>query len=77
MYTYTHTKKDLHSHPGANSKPADVVIAGQGQTQGVRRRGSVSASVSDAGSEDSVSSSGSAGLRRKPIPVEMFLRSAV
>ncbi|KAF5380166.1 hypothetical protein D9615_006101 [Tricholomella constricta] len=42
----------------------------------LRRRGSVTPSVSDAGSEESASSAGSSGLRRKPIPVEMFLRSA-
>lgn len=79
LYTYTHTKKDLHSYSG--TKPMNMVIMGYGQAQvqvqGVRRRRSVSASLSDAGSEDSESSSGSAGLRRKPIPVSMFLRSAV
>ncbi|GLB39238.1 hypothetical protein LshimejAT787_0604000 [Lyophyllum shimeji] len=42
----------------------------------LRRSGSMTPTVSDAGSEESASSSGSSGLRRKPIPVEMFLRSA-
>ncbi|KAH9477377.1 hypothetical protein JR316_0009585 [Psilocybe cubensis] len=51
---------------------SDVMIIGYGG--GVRRRGSVS-TVSDVGSEDSSSSTSSSGLRRKPIPIEMFLRS--
>ena len=74
MYTYTHTKKDLHSYLGAKSR--DGVIMGYEQTLGLKRRGSLSPSVSDVGSDDGSSSSESAGLRRKPIPVEMFLRSA-
>ena len=44
---------------------------------GVRRRGSVTPTISDAGSDDSALSSASSGLRRKPIPVEMFLRGGV
>lgn len=39
----------------------------------LRRRGSMTPTVSDAGSEESCASG---GLRRKPIPVEMFLRGA-
>ena len=58
---------------------SDVMVIGYGNNghgNGVRRRGSVSNnSVSDAGSEESCSSTSSSGLRRKPIPVEMFLRS--
>ncbi|KAF8156629.1 hypothetical protein B0H34DRAFT_469016 [Crassisporium funariophilum] len=54
---------------------SDVLVIGYGNGVGVRRRGSVT-TVSDAGSEESSSSTSSSGLRRKPIPVEMFLRSA-
>ncbi|KAG5641885.1 hypothetical protein DXG03_004006 [Asterophora parasitica] len=57
-------------------RESDVMAMGYGYQQPLRRRGSLSPSVSDAGSEESASSSGSSGLRRKPIPVEMFLRSA-
>ncbi|RDB30475.1 hypothetical protein Hypma_007299 [Hypsizygus marmoreus] len=59
-------------------RESDVMVIGYGQPQGreLRRRGSVTPSVSDAGSEESASSTSSSGLRRKPIPVEMFLRSA-
>ncbi|KAF8804440.1 hypothetical protein BYT27DRAFT_7243600 [Phlegmacium glaucopus] len=58
---------------------SDVLVIGYGNNGGggVRRRGSLANSVSDAGSEESYSSTSSSGLRRKPIPVEMFLRSAV
>jgi hypothetical protein len=59
---------------------SDVMVIGYGNNgngSGIRRRGSVTNSVSDAGSEESYSSTSSSGLRRKPIPVEMFLRSAV
>lgn len=60
-------------HGYAHSRgSSDVMIIGYGG--GIRRRGSVS-TVSDVGSEDSSSSTSSSGLRRKPIPVEMFLRS--
>ncbi|TFK70113.1 hypothetical protein BDN72DRAFT_839417 [Pluteus cervinus] len=54
---------------GHGRNESDTTMRGHG----VRR--SPSLSVSDAGSEESTSSSGSSGLRRKPIPVEMFLRS--
>ncbi|KAF5392600.1 hypothetical protein D9757_002276 [Collybiopsis confluens] len=66
----------------------DVLVIGYGQQPygymgGVRRRGSTSTScssaagsgASDASSILSGSSSASSGLRRKPIPVEMFLRT--
>ncbi|TFK39307.1 hypothetical protein BDQ12DRAFT_735071 [Crucibulum laeve] len=57
----------------SSRRESDVMVIGYGQTVGVRRRGSIN-SVSDAGSETSTSSSGSNGLRRKPIPVELFVR---
>ncbi|PPQ67327.1 hypothetical protein CVT26_007248 [Gymnopilus dilepis] len=60
-----------HSRGNSNS---DVILIGYGHQPGVRRRGSVS-TISDAGSELSSSSTSSSGLRRKPIPVEMFLRA--
>lgn len=62
------TKRFRHQQMMRES--SDVMVIG---FNGVRRSGSVSTS-SDAGSEESASSTGS-GLRRKPIPVEMFLRS--
>ncbi|KAH6887820.1 hypothetical protein BKA70DRAFT_1332523 [Coprinopsis sp. MPI-PUGE-AT-0042] len=43
-------------------------------TQGVRRMGS-SSTMSDAGSIETTSSTASNGLRRKPIPIELFLRA--
>ncbi|KAF8067679.1 hypothetical protein FPV67DRAFT_1607633 [Lyophyllum atratum] len=62
---------------GHARRESDVAAIGYGSpSQGLRRSGSVTPSVSDAGSDESSSSSGSSGLRRKPIPVEMFLRSA-
>ncbi|KAJ2936826.1 hypothetical protein H1R20_g237, partial [Candolleomyces eurysporus] len=49
-------------------------LAAYGQSGvGVKRRGSCT-TVSDAGSDDSALSSSSSGLRRKPIPVELFMR---
>ncbi|KAG6853364.1 hypothetical protein C0991_004983 [Blastosporella zonata] len=59
-------------------RESDVMVIGYGYPapgQGLKRRGSLSPSVSDAGSEESASSTTSSALRRKPIPVEMFLRS--
>jgi hypothetical protein len=53
------------------------MIIGYGHGNGVKRRGSVTPTISDAGSDDSALSSTSSGLRRKPIPVEMFLRGGV
>jgi hypothetical protein len=64
------------THRPSNS--SDVIIIGYGQgAGGLKRRGS-SATVSSEGamSEASTSSSSSIGLRRKPIPIEMFLRNA-
>ncbi|KAJ2913810.1 hypothetical protein MD484_g6614, partial [Candolleomyces efflorescens] len=59
-----------HSRQRSN----DSAVAAYGQSGvGVRRRGSCT-TVSDAGSEDSAMSSSSSGLRRKPIPVELFMR---
>ena len=55
---------------------SDVIVIGYGANgTGLKRRGST-ATVSDVGSEDSTSSSSSTGLRRKPIPIEMFMRNA-
>ena len=70
------TKSHMRGYSGGG-----VMVIGYGNNNGhgngMRRRGSVSNnSVSDAGSEESYSSTSSSGLRRKPIPVEMFLRSA-
>ena len=53
------------------------MILGYSYGNGVRRRGNVMRTVSDAGSDDSALSSISSGLRRKPIIVEMFLRGGV
>ncbi|KAF6753762.1 hypothetical protein DFP72DRAFT_901444 [Ephemerocybe angulata] len=74
-------KVDVKKSPaGARAMPAKkakevrsgspvMTVAGPG----VKRRGSCS-TVSDSGSDVSAASSGSSGLRRKPIPVELFLR---
>jgi len=60
-----------------NNHPSDVIVIGYGVNgTGLKRRGSTATVVSDVGSEDSTSSSSSSGLRRKPIPIEMFLRNA-
>lgn len=60
----------------ANNNNSDVIVIGYGVNgAGLKRRGST-ATVSDVGSEDSASSTSSSGLRRKPIPIEMFLRNA-
>ena len=53
------------------------MIIGYGHGNGVRRRGSITPKISDAGSDDSVLSSTSSGFRRKPIPVEKLLRGGV
>jgi hypothetical protein len=50
---------------------SDSPVLGFGAPVGVRRRGSC-ATVSDAGSEESASSTSSSGLRRKPIPLALF-----
>ena len=76
----TNSSRSLNnkSSPRTRSRYSDVMVIGYGGTTtsgGIRRRGSVTNSVSDAGSEESCSSTSSSGLRRKPIPVEMFLRS--
>ena len=55
----------------------NVMIIGYGHENGVRRRGSVMPMISDAGSNDSVLSNTNSGLRRKPIPMERFLRGGV
>ena len=74
--SFSHVRSLTRAHMRGNS---DIMVIGYGNNghgNGVRRRGSVSNSISDAGSEESYSSTSSGGLRRKPIPVEMFLRSA-
>ena len=53
------------------------MIIGYGHGNGVRRQGSITPMISDAGSDGSALSSSGSGLRRKPIPVEMFLRGGV
>lgn len=68
-------------HAKGVSRDSDVMVIGYGYGQtekGVRRRVSMSGSSvagSETGSVESGGSTGS-GLRRKPIPVEMFLRTA-
>ena len=69
-----------YGHGRHSSRESDVMIIGyghHGNGVGVRRWGSVTPMISDAGSDDSALSSASSGLRRKPIPVEMFLRGGV
>ena len=59
-----------YGHGRHSSRESDVMIIGYGQHgNGVRRRGSVTPTISDAGSDDSALSSASSGLRRKPIPL--------
>lgn len=62
-----------HHQRGVSSE--QVIGYGNNRAAGVRRRGSVSTISSDACTEVSASSTSSSGLRRKPIPVEMFLRA--
>ena len=75
---YTHSPPGTSpSRSGHSRGNSDVMVIGYGGGGvGVRRRGSVT-TVSDAGSEESASSTSSSGLRRKPIPIEMFLRGDV
>ncbi|KAF9552367.1 hypothetical protein CPC08DRAFT_822895 [Agrocybe pediades] len=71
-----------HKHTASSQSTqsqSEVMVIGYGNpfphgATGVRRRGSVN-TISDAGSDVSFSSTSSSGLRRKPIPVEMFLRA--
>ena len=53
------------------------MIIGYGHGNGVRRRGSVMPMINDAGSNDSALGNTCSGLRRKPIPIERFLRGGV
>ena len=55
----------------------NVMIIGYGHGNGVRRRGSVMPMINDAGSDDSALGNTCSGLRRKPIPIERFLRGGV
>ena len=76
----TRSPRGYYGHGRHSSRESDVMIIGyghHGNGVGVRRRGSVTPTISDAGSDDSALSSASSGLRRKPIPVEMFLRGGV
>lgn len=68
--------------PSAHQRAQDAVLRGGNSVVwqsresldiGVRRRESL-LTVSDSGSDSSTASSGNPGLRRKPIPVELFLR---
>ena len=59
-----------YGHGRHSSHESDVMIIGYGHHGNcVRRCGSVTPTISDAGSDDSVLSSASSGLRRKPIPL--------
>jgi len=73
------SSRQPQTHKRGNSSSmnnSDVIVIGYGANgTGLKRRGST-ATVSDVGSEDSTSSSSSTGLRRKPIPIEMFMRNA-
>ena len=55
----------------------NVMIIGYGHGNGVREGGGVTPTIGDAGSDDSALSNVSGGLRRKPIPMERFLRGGV
>ncbi|KAJ3721919.1 hypothetical protein C8R42DRAFT_642342 [Lentinula raphanica] len=83
---YNYENRSPVSKRHYHTESDDVMIIGYGRQPGgtgVRRRGSTSTScssaagsgASDASSILSGSSSASSGLRRKPIPVEMFLRA--
>ncbi|EDQ99058.1 uncharacterized protein LACBIDRAFT_317699 [Laccaria bicolor S238N-H82] len=65
-----------YGHGRHSSCESDVMIIGYGHGHGVRRRGSVTPTVSDAGSDDSALSCASSGLRRKPIPLMLLSGSA-
>ena len=74
LYAYAHPPCPSPNATATRSAGPDVVIMGYGhEGVPVKRRRSVTG-LSDAGSEDS--SASLVGLRRKPIPVEMFLRQA-
>ncbi|KAJ4468537.1 hypothetical protein C8R41DRAFT_871132 [Lentinula lateritia] len=86
---YNYENRSPVSKRHRQTESDDVMVIGYGHHSGahgavgVRRRGSTSTScssargsgASDASSILSGSSSASSGLRRKPIPVEMFLRA--
>ncbi|KAJ7582758.1 hypothetical protein C8J56DRAFT_1055794 [Mycena floridula] len=63
-------------HRSVSRRDSDVMVVGYGAS--VKRRGSTSTTSSSSGGTsiaESDDSSASSGLRRKPIPVEMFLRA--
>ena len=55
----------------------NVMIICYGHGNGVRRRWNVTPTIGDAGSDDSALGNTNSGLRRKPIPMERFLRGGV
>ena len=62
--------RGYYGHGRHSIQESDVMIIGYGHYgNGVRRQGSVTPTISDAGSDDSALSSASSGLRRKPIPL--------
>ena len=73
----TRSPRGYYGHGRHSSRESDVMVIGYGQHgNGVRRRGSVTPTISDAGSDDSALSSASSGLRRKPIPLLLLTGSA-
>ena len=58
-------------HGRRSSRESDLMNIGYGHGNGVRRRGSVTPTISDAGSDDAVLNSTSSGS------LEMFLRGGV
>ncbi|KAJ4002172.1 hypothetical protein F5050DRAFT_473899 [Lentinula boryana] len=83
---YNYENRSPISKGHRQTESDDVMVIGYGHQPGgagVRRRGSTSTSCSSAGGSGasdassilSGSSNASSGLRRKPIPVEMFLRA--
>jgi hypothetical protein len=63
-----------YGHGRPSSRESYIMIIGYGHGNGVRRRGSVTPTISDVGSDDSALSSTSSGLR--PIPLLLLTGSA-
>ena len=78
-YSTMRTRRNLWGsrHGRHSNRESDVIVIGYGPGNGVRRRGSVTPTISEAESEDGALSSAISGFKRKPIPVEMFLRDGV
>ena len=75
----TRSPRGYYGHGRHSSRESEVMVIGyghHGNGVGVRRRGSVTPTISDAGSDDSALSSASSGLRRKPIPLLLLTGSA-